>query len=626
MRLRVEGNLAIARTWLAQPIEAVALECERIASEALTRNLDHIAAIAFHNLGAALLHAGRYEEAVTSLEREATYWAEPITHPFADSLDLVLALLATNNPQRARRLAADAIRRTGTRPRPLSHARYGHAAVLVFDGRLHEAIVELSDIVAKGEVSGFGSQAASRLTEAMYLHGRPTAEIAAVVPLITAQHQDARYKSDSLVGIAIGVHSSGRCQGECQLLLDELHDDDERGWRGVVIPVRVKIGALAMEHSNRRGRSMAWTAASEALDLGIGHQLRLWFRRYASPRAVHQAMRDPTGAKIVMRLAENDPDGWRAALVVALERITPARAAILDFLQRFSTRELPEQLRHVSGNDVSAVRGRLLQQQAERLYVRTFGRVSIHRGSWSGPEILIDKKRVRSLLAALAARALEAQSRDKLIDRLWPTADGDSAVNSLNQTVFQLRRHLDREYRAGDSPEYVFSTAEVVELNPRLVRVDISEVSRLTEGINELDWDERNRAGERVLSLIRGDFLAEFRYEDWAASHHLTATMRLRSLLLPIANARADAFETEIRMGAATALLRIDPYDEAALLALATSLAGSGKRIAARNLVLAYADRVRSELDDEPSDELLAAMSDLSTKARVTSDLTQRPH
>ena len=57
MRLRVEGNLAIARTWLAQPIEAVALECERIASEALTRNLDHIAAIAFHNLGAALLHA-----------------------------------------------------------------------------------------------------------------------------------------------------------------------------------------------------------------------------------------------------------------------------------------------------------------------------------------------------------------------------------------------------------------------------------------------------------------------------------------------------------------------------------------------------------------------------------------
>ena len=381
-----------------------------------------------------------------------------------------------------------------------------------------------------------------------------------------------------------------------------------------------------MEHSNRRGRSMAWTAASEALDLGIGHQLRLWFRRYANPRVVHQAMRDPTGAKIVMRLAENDPDGWRAALVVALERITdPARAAILDFLQRFSTRELPEQLRHVSGSDVSAVRGRLLQQQAERLYVRTFGRVSIHRGSWSGPEILIDKKRVRSLLAALAAQALEAQSRDELIDRLWPTADGDSAVNSLNQTVFQLRRHLDREYRAGDSPEYVSSTAEVVELNPT------------ARSCRYLRSESAHRAHQRVglgraQPCGRACSIADPRRLPWRSfgtrigrpANHLTATMRLRRLLLPIANARADAFETEIRMGAATALLRIDPYDEAALLALATSLAGSGKRIAARNLVLAYADRVRSELDDEPSDELLAAMSDLGTKARVTSDLTQR--
>jgi ATP/maltotriose-dependent transcriptional regulator MalT/DNA-binding SARP family transcriptional activator len=614
-RLRVEGNLAMARTWLTEPIEAVVLECKRIANEAISRGLDHIAAIAFHNLGAALLHAGKYEEAVTALEREATYWAEPTTHPFADSLDLVLALLAVNNPQRAREVAAEALRRTAPWPRPSAHARYGHAAVLIFDGRLREAIVELSDIVAKSTISGFGNQAVARLAEAMYLCGRPAAEIAAVASLITLQHQDDRYKSDSLSGSAIGLHVSGACNGDCQKFLDELRTDDARGWRGLVTFVRVKIGALAMEHGERRKRAQAWAAAADALELGLVPQLRLWIRRYAIPRAIEQAMRQPGGSETVIGLAELDPDGWRSALVVALGHSSAAaRVAILDFLQKFPNRELSEQLRSVAGHDVAAFRGRLVQQQADRLFVRTFGRLSVHRGSWSGPQILIDKKRVRALVAALAAQSLETQSRDELIDRLWPTADGDSAINSLNQSVFQLRRYLDPQYRAGESPEYVLSSAEQVELNPLLIRIDLAEITRVAARIDGLEWNERHRAAERVLALIRGDFLAEFRYEDWATPRHHAATMRLRRLLLPIARARSDMFDPEVRIRAATALLRIDPYDEAALLALATSMAESGRRIAARNVVLAYAHRLRDELDDEPSDDLIAALSELGGK------------
>ena len=459
-RLRVEGNLAITRTWRAQPIEAVALECERIASEAMSRGLDHIAALAFHNLGAALLHAGRYRDALVALEREATYWAEPTTHPFADSLDLVLALLAVNNPQRARLVATDAVRRTSPWPRPLAHARYGHAAVLVFDGRLRDAVHELSDIVAKGAVSGLLSQALARLTEAMFLDGRAVDEISTVAGLIAAQDQDARYKSDTVSGVAIGVHVAGGCSGQCQTLLDELKDDQARGWRGMTTIVRIKVGALAMEHRDPKKHALAWAAAADALKLGLAPQLRWWLRRYAIPSPIVRAMRQPGGPEVVTRLADLDPDGWRTALVRAIDRSpADARAAILGVLQKHPSRDLTVQLRAVTGSDVAELRGRLVQQQADRLYVRTFGRLSVHRGNWSGPEILIDKKRARALLAMLAAQCLEPQSRDELIDKLWPAADGDSAINSLNQTVFQLRRYLDANYRAGESPEYVFSTA-----------------------------------------------------------------------------------------------------------------------------------------------------------------------
>jgi DNA-binding SARP family transcriptional activator len=55
-------------------------------------------------------------------------------------------------------------------------------------------------------------------------------------------------------------------------------------------------------------------------------------------------------------------------------------------------------------------------------------------------------------------------------------------------------------------------------------------------------------------------------------------------------------------MDAASALVAIDPYDEAATLALADCLASSGRRIAARELLLRYAEDIRKELDEIPSD------------------------
>ena len=106
--------------------------------------------------------------------------------------------------------------------------------------------------------------------------------------------------------------------------------------------------------------------------------------------------------------------------------------------------------------------------------------------------------------------------------------------------------------------------------------------------------------------MIRGEFLADLRYETWASRLQLQVHNEVRARLLPIALQPNTLFDVQVATDAATALISIDPFDEAATLALAECLTRSGRRIAARDLLIRYADQVRSELDDEPSEAVVA--------------------
>jgi DNA-binding SARP family transcriptional activator len=295
---------------------------------------------------------------------------------------------------------------------------------------------------------------------------------------------------------------------------------------------------------------------------------------------------------------------------------------LLTSVLRHANRETVQHLRSIPGADVAETRRRLQHLQAARLFVRTFGNIGIHRASWSGPEIRIEKKRVRALVGVLAAHARDPLSRDAVIDLLWPEADGDSAINNLNQTVFQLRRYLDPHYRGGESPEYVLSTSDQVSLSNDLVHTDLAELERLPTRIAGANWQHRQAAVSRILDLIRGEFLNDLRYEDWASRLQLPIHADVRRLLLPIAQAGPDAYEPDLCIRAAATLLRLDPFDEAAVLALASAMAQSGKRVAARGVVVDYVKRIRSEFDDEPSSHFVSAAGALGASGMINGYLT----
>jgi len=86
--------------------------------------------------------------------------------------------------------------------------------------------------------------------------------------------------------------------------------------------------------------------------------------------------------------------------------------------------------------------------------------------------------------------------------------------------------------------------------------------------------------------------------------------------------AQADGFEADVTLRAASALVALDQYDEAAVLVLAGCLERSGQRVAARDLVVDFARRIHAELEEPPSTALVGAAQRLGGLDRINRHLT----
>jgi DNA-binding SARP family transcriptional activator len=187
---------------------------------------------------------------------------------------------------------------------------------------------------------------------------------------------------------------------------------------------------------------------------------------------------------------------------------------------------------------------------------------------------------------------------------LWPEADITAGLNNFNQSVFQLRRELDPAHRDGETAPYVVSTVESVYLHPDLVRADLGDIRRLTARLSMTPLALKRETAEKLLSLVRGEFLFDLRYEDWTPPLQLRVHAEVRSYLAPLLIADGIEIRHETGVRAALAVIGLDEYDEMAQFALIRQLAASGKREAARAAATRYISRLRNELNEEPGPEL----------------------
>jgi DNA-binding SARP family transcriptional activator/tetratricopeptide (TPR) repeat protein len=609
IRLRLKGNLAITSTWMEGSLHDVVQICQRIAADARSRGWDHFAAIGLHNAGTALRHIGDQPNAISHLRLAAKFWGESPANPFADNSELVAALLAANRVAEASAIADSAIRRTLPWPRPSAEAHYGKALVLCHQGKFREAIEIASRYLEDDAPLGPTAELlSSLLVECSWLVGDPLTDSAGSVEALAEPEADPRLAPIVAPAKALLAHSSG-CAGECLTQLQVLETWEARGASYTAACGILKIGALVLDHGSVAHRRTVMESITHASNAGALRAMRWWLREYT--RHVRIVLDSKDGPDLLVAMAQADPEGWRNALVAVVADLTGSeRALILATLGKLATRETTTALKEVPGADVADIRRSLIQQQAPRLYVRSFGPLSLHRGSWATSPIAIEKKRTRTLLGLLVANAGGALTREMVLDLLWPDADPAAAANSLNQTVFQLRRAIDADYRDGESVSYITSNVDLVQLNPDLVVTDLQEFRRLAHSIAV---PSNGRDGTAALiDLIRGEFLAELRYEDWAVRVQTSVHAEVREPLLRLATRGLDT-NADLAVRAACALLGLDPFDEAAQVALAEQLKVGGRPLAARLALARYARQLEDEeLADAATPELAELMASLN--------------
>jgi hypothetical protein len=130
-----------------------------------------------------------------------------------------------------------------------------------------------------------------------------------------------------------------------------------------------------------------------------------------------------------------------------------------------------------------------------------------------------------TLLKALIACGGERVREARLVDLLWPEADGDSALLALKTTIHRLRRLL------GDEKAVVRQDGHVT-LNSSLCWVDVLTVERLLSRAETLsstaDIEKLQRVLNCVHRLYRGPFLAAEEDLPWAGS--MSSRVQRRSL------------------------------------------------------------------------------------------------
>jgi DNA-binding SARP family transcriptional activator len=356
--------------------------------------------------------------------------------------------------------------------------------------------------------------------------------------------------------------------------------------------------------------------------LDIIHNRQVWYLRAFIRPLVDRASelaQTLEGAEALCQIVAADPNHWRPAIAAALPLVDGSvRSMLLRALSNDAAPETIGLLKNIRGHDAEEVRAKLIRENADRIYVKAFGSLRIRRGDRSGPEISIGRPRQRALLGYLVARIENPPSRDQLIEALWPESDPDDGVNSLNQSVYQLRRVIDSRYRDGDAPQYVISTVDTVRLDTALVRTDLQEFRAASRELESGAGPTAGAMAHQLIEYVDGEFLAELVYEDWAEKHRLAVHAEVQQALVHLTQGHWLTNRPDLGLRAALKLAELDAYDEHAHLAIARCLQAMGRNEAARQVVRKFIARLHDDLGEAPESDFSSfAAEQLTARALV---------
>jgi len=350
---------------------------------------------------------------------------------------------------------------------------------------------------------------------------------------------------------------------------------------------------------------LATTEDSDELEsrIAVVGQAAPWHLSFLAEDLIpHLPRLGPNAMEHVRRAAELHPQRWRTALRQLLEmgskELNIPAAQVLEAIGDESDIARLRRLARVGKRKPEAMNlGRALARRlAARVRLEDQGRVSIHVGTRLVLGSAIRRK-VLAMLCFLITRPEMSATRDQVLDALWPELDPEIAVNSLNQTIYFLRRVFEETYSEDLSPGYVHHDTDVVWLDSDLISsrsVECRQVIRnLPSGPSPDDVD-------RLTLLYRGRFALDFEYEDWATAyreplHAAYLEIVERSVLDDF---RSGHYDRGIKI--ARRALEVDPSAEQIEVCLLRLYRVTGAHAAAAEQYAHYAAVMREDLGVEP--------------------------
>lgn len=230
------------------------------------------------------------------------------------------------------------------------------------------------------------------------------------------------------------------------------------------------------------------------------------------------------------------------------------------------------------------------------LLLRTFGRIELTTSGGSPIRALIVQPKRTALFIYLAAVPPgEYVRRSTLLTLFWPESDEFAARHSLSQALYKLRLHVGRDL-------IELRGEEELRLAPHALASDLAS---FRSAVESAQWSE-------ALRLMNGEFLAGLElagsdgFDRWVEveRERLRRSAAMAAWTLATEQTRDGAVDEADR--SARRAIELDPVNEAAVRRQMKAFAAHGAVTAAVDLFYAFRERLRSELEMDPSVETVA--------------------
>lgn len=471
---------------------------------------DYYAAISTHNAAIVELHCGRLTEALElGAEALSAHAALLVRPPEYYSTCSVLAHIALElgrieEADQYTQLALEAGQEEGDVPAVLAYL----AAVTGNHRRALSLLESVDRLEREGRIDISGRVNAAAARAVLHLHTNPKETVAVLADAPADFPMDI--EADSIFALrSLGILLAGRPNESLALARSRLPASRSRGTRLAEVRLAL-VEALAREQAGEveaaienaatisqlalpeaaeaiAARFNLLTTVPEALEASV----ELWPSRWLPVlRRILDLGADPRGV-VAARLLDQFGEQQDVGRLRAYEKVYRRRAPVLGLGKSLARRLSPG------------------------LVIHDLGPVSVTLG---GRHISLSDVRRRSgaVLMYLITRPNYTATREQVIEDLWPQGDVATGANSLNQSLYFLRREFDPWYEDDVSVGYVSFAAELVSLDRELVRADSVDFMRRSRDL--LTGRSELTAAMQLLDLYRGHFAADFEYEEWAIS------------------------------------------------------------------------------------------------------------